>query len=322
MNWTPNQQRAIEIVGRDVLVSAGAGSGKTAVLSERCAHLVAGVRPVCPVDRLLVVTFTEAAADEMRLRIRRALRARLDQRNVDRNWIAWQLALLDVAPISTLHAFCRRTLARFFTAAGVDPGFSVLDGHESAILREETAKALFEELSTGDGALGSALDELCHLYGGGSHERIRALVLSLNHFLESTPDPDLWIANVRRRFEAVTPASLSDDWRGERRSLLRDHLDRLSDAAGRIAHDFAGEPGAHPWVQYAADCLEEFTDWRRALVDGIQPDALDALCSDIRDYAVPRAPASTKKVQQLPAAELAAFDAARDAVGRFREELK
>src|SRR5438105_11875618 len=132
MTWTPAQRKAITTIGCDVLVSAGAGSGKTAVLSERCAHLVAEAQPRCRVDRLLVVTFTEAAAAEMRGRIERALRKRLDVGSADR-WLAEQLALVDMAAISTLHAFCRRTLARHFAAAGIDPAFTVLDAHEAAL---------------------------------------------------------------------------------------------------------------------------------------------------------------------------------------------
>ena len=82
-NWTPEQRRGIETAGRSLLVSAAAGSGKTAVLAARCVHLVTDARPHCDIDRLLVVTFTEAAAAEMKSRIERVLRERRDARPND-----------------------------------------------------------------------------------------------------------------------------------------------------------------------------------------------------------------------------------------------
>src|SRR6476660_5845550 len=83
--WTPQQLAGIETVGRNLLISAAAGSGKTAVLAERCAHLVCDAHAPhrCEVDQLLVVTFTNAAANEMRTRIGRALRQRLSRRDND-----------------------------------------------------------------------------------------------------------------------------------------------------------------------------------------------------------------------------------------------
>src|SRR5215207_10912376 len=93
--WTPEQELAIKTTGHGLLVSAAAGSGKTAVLAERCAHLVCDAKEPCEVDELLVVTFTDAAAAEMRSRIGRALRAKARAAPSDR--LTQQLALLDRA---------------------------------------------------------------------------------------------------------------------------------------------------------------------------------------------------------------------------------
>src|SRR4051812_16429400 len=97
--WTDEQWAAIATTGRSLLVSAAAGSGKTAVLAERCAYLVCDASPPCDVDELLVVTFTEAAAAEMKARIEKALRdraAKSRNRRLDQ-----QLALIDRANVST-----------------------------------------------------------------------------------------------------------------------------------------------------------------------------------------------------------------------------
>src|SRR5579875_528100 len=120
--WTAAQQRGISEVGKSVLVSAAAGSGKTSVLAERCAHLVCDGPNRCNIDELLVVTFTEAAAAEMKGRIASALAQRAAATPNDPH-ILHQLALVDAAQVGTLHGFCNRLLKQYFHRLGVDPGF-------------------------------------------------------------------------------------------------------------------------------------------------------------------------------------------------------
>ena len=125
------QREAIECCDRSVIVSAAAGSGKTAVIAERCAYLVCDAPGPfrCDVDQLLVVTFTKAAATEMRSRVRRSVVRRLSSTKDERR-LRQQLALLDAAQISTIHAFCQYLLRRHFNEAGVDPAAVVLSGEE------------------------------------------------------------------------------------------------------------------------------------------------------------------------------------------------
>ena len=106
-SFTDVQQQAIETIDRSVLVSAAAGSGKTAVLAQRCAYIVCDAPAVhrCQVDELLVLTFTDAAAAEMRSRVVDAIRDRLEDQPDNRR-LREQLALIDAARISTVHAFC------------------------------------------------------------------------------------------------------------------------------------------------------------------------------------------------------------------------
>src|SRR5438552_5447267 len=123
IKWTDAQWAGISTTGLGLLVSAAAGSGKTAVLAERCAHLVCDAKPPCDVDQLLVVTFTEAAAAEMKGRIETVLRERLGRREDDPRLVK-QLALVERAQVSTLHGFCSRVLRQNFHLLGLDPGFS------------------------------------------------------------------------------------------------------------------------------------------------------------------------------------------------------
>src|SRR6266446_1279892 len=119
ITWTPQQRAGIQTTSHSLLVSAAAGSGNTAVLAARCAHLVCAATPPCDVDQLLVVTFTEAAAAEMKHRIETVLRERLAGRaDEDDPRLVRQLALVERAQVSTLHGFCSRLLRQNFHLLG------------------------------------------------------------------------------------------------------------------------------------------------------------------------------------------------------------
>ena len=134
-NWTPAQRAAIEDRGGGLLVSAAAGSGKTAVLTERAVRLIADpVRPV-DADRLLIVTFTNAAAAELRARIGESL-LRLSQADPANGWLRRQRMLLQRAPICTIDAFCLDLLRRHFEALDIPPDFAPADAGSVQALRE------------------------------------------------------------------------------------------------------------------------------------------------------------------------------------------
>ena len=130
--WTEEQLRAIEARGENILLSAAAGSGKTTVLVERVLRLI--MEDGADVDRMLVVTFTRAAASDMRSKLSRQLNARAAEGDAR---CREQLLKLDRASISTLHAFCADFLRTHFEAAGVDPAFRILDDAVNARLRDE-----------------------------------------------------------------------------------------------------------------------------------------------------------------------------------------
>src|SRR4051794_34670762 len=163
--WTPEQWLGITTVGHSLLVSAAAGSGKTAMLAERCAYLVCDApEPYrCDVDELLVVTFTEAAATEMKSRITKALRARAARDPNGR--AAQQLKLVDAAQVSTLHSFCSRVLRQHFHRVGLDPGFTLLDPEEAKLLRTEVPRELFEHRYELDDS--GAFQRFVDAYGDG-----------------------------------------------------------------------------------------------------------------------------------------------------------
>ncbi|HRZ56673.1 MAG TPA: UvrD-helicase domain-containing protein, partial [Candidatus Paceibacterota bacterium] len=165
---TSDQQRAIEAVG-DVLVVAGAGTGKTSTLVERCVRRILDPEARVSLDAVLLVTFTEAAASEMRRRIRQRLEQALEGAPEDR-WIAEQLALVDSARISTLHSFCLHLVRDHFQELGLDPEFTVLDEAQRAVLVDDVLTRVFEGHYAGTDEADRAVQELVFVYGGASDE--------------------------------------------------------------------------------------------------------------------------------------------------------
>ena len=122
MKYTKEQQKVIDIRNKNIIVSAAAGSGKTAVLTERIASKICDEHNPASVDRMLIVTFTNAAAGEMRDRIGKRLREKLAE-NPDNSHIRRQIAILHTAQITTIDSFCLYILKNHFEEIGVDPAF-------------------------------------------------------------------------------------------------------------------------------------------------------------------------------------------------------
>ena len=217
---TPDQRRGVETTGVSLLMSAAAGSGKTRVLAERCAYLVcdAPLDVRCRVTELLVVTFTEAAAAEMRDRIDRALEARSAGRVDPR--LEEQRALLEQAQISTLHSFCAQLLREHFHRVGLDPAFTVIDEHEAMLLRLEVGRELVRGHYAAD--TDGTYQRLLDAYFDGSDERLLREVLRVHDLLGSLLDPGKWVADAKGRIDEATVAGadLSKTELGKRLTYL------------------------------------------------------------------------------------------------------
>jgi ATP-dependent helicase/nuclease subunit A len=201
---TPSQQRAVAARG-NVLVMAGAGTGKTHTLVGRCLDCI--VREGASLDEILVVTFTEAAATDMRQRLRRALE-KMSQENPGDAFCAEQLALFDAAHIGTLHSFCLKLIREHFHHLGLDPQFAVLDEAEARQLAAETLDGQFEAHYENKGTFSPAVRDLIKIYGNGRDEKIRALVLRLHNYAQTRPDAEDWLKSQVEKFSAGEPA----DW--------------------------------------------------------------------------------------------------------------
>ncbi|HJA35423.1 MAG TPA: helicase-exonuclease AddAB subunit AddA [Firmicutes bacterium] len=190
VTFTPQQQNAIDSRGGALIVSAAAGSGKTAVLVERVIRRITDPQDPVDIDGLLIVTFTNAAAAEMRERIADRLLAQLAEEPGSRR-LRRQLALLGGARIQTVHAFCLDLVRQNFTQCGVNPGFRLLDTAESQLLKEQAMEEMLEEqYADQDPDFLAALDNFAEERGD---RKLQQVVMELYEGLRSHVDPAGWL---------------------------------------------------------------------------------------------------------------------------------
>lgn len=196
--WTEEQKKAIVTRGTNILVAAAAGSGKTYVLVQRILRRIADEENPVDVDRLLVVTFTKAAASEMKGRIRAALEQELMKRPYSVH-LRRQLLLLARASISTLHSFCMEVIKRHIHQLDLDPAFRVADELEVKLLQQDVLDALFEE------RYGSGDQDFYQLVDWFSNDRsdvgLQRLVLRLYEFAQSNPLPNHWLEEMSAMYD-------------------------------------------------------------------------------------------------------------------------
>ncbi|MEG2870989.1 MAG: UvrD-helicase domain-containing protein, partial [Clostridium sp.] len=135
-NWTKEQKQVIESHDRNLLVSAAAGSGKTAVLVERIIRMISNREHPADIDRLLVMTFTKAAASEMRERIQMAIEKKLEEHPEDAH-LQQQAVMVQYAQITTIDSFCLHILREYFDCLDIDPAFRVADEGEMLLLKSD-----------------------------------------------------------------------------------------------------------------------------------------------------------------------------------------
>jgi ATP-dependent helicase/nuclease subunit A len=219
---THSQAEAVRARG-NVLVVAGAGTGKTRTLVERCLHCLLHERPGLSLDEILVVTFTEAAAAEIRQRIRQRLEQQVEA-SPNNARFAEQLALFETAHIGTLHSFCLDLIREHFYLLNVDPQLAVLAEGEARLLAEETLDRIFERHYAGGNPISSQAQQLIQSHGRGWDKPIRALILRLHRYAQSLAQPGTWLNAQAAMFADPqrTPwadwlftefPSISADWR-------------------------------------------------------------------------------------------------------------
>ncbi len=280
IKWTEQQRRAIRQRGSDVLVTASAGTGKTAVLSGRCVDIVSD-RSICPdVLSMLVLTFTEAAAEQMRSRIAEQLREAFAKSGAPH--LRYQLILLQGADISTIHSFCKRLITEYFYKLGLDPTFRVIDGDEQKLLKAEVLERCID-WAWQQSNLRGALGQLLRRRDLRAAEGFAAKIITLSDFLDSVTLRRKWYERATLLAEAVNPLTtkLGEKQKEIVADKLRHILEQVRHAQKLYENENTGGNWSGKWeesfVKPVAKCIEllEAGDW-------------DRCAEKIRDFEKPR----------------------------------
>lgn len=225
MKWTPEQQKVIDLRNRNILVSAAAGSGKTAVLVERIITMISeGPDPV-DIDRLLIVTFTNAAAAEMRERIGKAIEEKI-KLMPENTHLQKQITLIHSAQITTIHSFCLNVIRNYFNTIHLDPSFRIGDEAELTLLKSDVLEDLLEQYY--EEGKEEFLDFTQNFASGKTDTGIEELVLKLYSFSMSYPWPEDWIEEKRQAFAITSLAQMEQtEWMKSLISNIRTIMDDM-----------------------------------------------------------------------------------------------
>lgn len=234
MKWTEKQQQVIDTRNRNLLVSAAAGSGKTAVLVERIIQMISGGEHPLDLDQLLVMTFTNAAAAEMRERIAAAIEKKLMEQPENRH-LQVQAALVPHAQITTIDSFCLNLIRNHFNKLDIDPGFRIGDEGELLLLRTDVMEELLEEYYQKDDP---EFEQFVETYATGRTDAgIEDYIMQVYRFAQSNPFPDQWIKKCREEIRETRDGSLEEtSWM---RFLMEDARQQLTELEEQLRSAYA-----------------------------------------------------------------------------------
>ena len=213
VTWTREQEQVINTRDRDILVSAAAGSGKTAVLVARILALITDADHPVDIDRLLVVTFTRAAAGEMRDRISSAIEERL-QSDPENEHLQRQSVLLHNAKISTIHGFCTYVIQNYFFRTDLDPAYRIAEEGELKEVRGTAVKELLEEEYQNAAPEFLAFTET--FAPGKNDQKLEEIIQRVSDYAMANPDPQAWLDACTNAVSAQTEEQLLEtDWMQE-----------------------------------------------------------------------------------------------------------
>lgn len=230
MAFTKEQQEAIEYRDKNLLVAAAAGSGKTSVLVERIIRRI--LVDNIDVDKLLIVTFTKAAAGEMRERIYSSIQAKL-QENINTTRLLEQQALLSKSYITTIDSFCQNVIRSNFIESGIDSSYRVADESEMLLIKEEVIDEVLEKWYEKKDPF---FYNLVETYGSSkTDENLKKIILDIHSFVQSFPWPASWLNEQRSR---LNPKKYKDfgetQWGRDALSYLTVTLEGILNEAKRI----------------------------------------------------------------------------------------
>ena len=221
VSWTEEQEKVIRLHKRNILVSAAAGSGKTAVLVERIIRMLIDENQPIDVDRLLVVTFTEAAAAEMKERIRNAIEKELEL-HPENEHLKQQATLIHTAQITTIHSFCLSVIRDHFSAIDLDPGFRIAEEGELKLLKRDVLNELLEEkYKTAEARFLQFVDSYA---AGKTDKKIEEMILSVYEYVRSYPDETAYLERCVKSYQPKTSEELQSS---PYMIYLRENLEKI-----------------------------------------------------------------------------------------------
>lgn len=269
VNWTKEQQEAIDRKGSNILVAAAAGSGKTAVLVERIIQKLLDTEDPLDIDEILVATFTNAAAEEMRNRIAQRLEKAIAQAPTSYH-LKKQLSLLQKASISTLHAFCTSVVRQYAYMIDVDPTFRIADEMEIDLIKQEVIEDLFEASYGREEAEVERFYQVVDMFSTDrSDVAVEQLVLTLYTFAMQNPWPEKWLHDISEQYHV--PKDVKEDslhWlqvlKDEVEQLLKSYIEEANKAL-EIAWE---SDGPYEYIDQLTDdiaifkaALEKTSNW-------------------------------------------------------------
>ncbi len=239
-HFTDKQWQAVYDGGSNLLISASAGSGKTTVLVER---VIQKIKSGINIDELLIVTYTEAAAKEMKQRIQSAVQTAINE-EIDsdkRQHLIHQLTLLPTSSISTLHAFCLTVIRKYYYLIHIDPVFRLLtDETEITLLKEDVWDEVREEL------YGKNKERFYQLTENFSNDRnddgLTNLIFSLCNFAKSNTDPNEWLDNLPKIYDVESTISESKLYQELMKPSLLKEINQIKERVSNLMNQLKGEP--------------------------------------------------------------------------------
>jgi len=295
-NWTNEQREAIELRDRNLLVAAAAGSGKTAVLVERIIQIV--IKDKIDIDQLLVVTFTQAAAAEMRERISRAIHEELDQSDEhNQEHLRRQLSLLNRASISTLHAFCTEVIKDYFHLIDIDPRFRIADNTEALIIKSECMEEMLEEQYQ------KASPEflmLVEMFGGNRDDTpLSDLLLKIYDFIQSQPEPLEWLNNKAHDYNMTREEFENSSWLKTIKQNIKTRLIAAEDLFTRSLQESLLPNGPAAYIEALQDDNIKINQLLEALDGGNFDDFYNLMYSIDFKRLKPATPEHKEKAEEI-----------------------
>ncbi len=272
INWTEQQKLAITQRDSDILVTASAGTGKTAVLSGRCVGIVSD-KFACPdVLSMLVLTFTNAAAEQMRSRIAEQLQDAIDQAKdpTIQKHLRQQLMLLHGADIGTIHSFCKKLITQHFYRLGIDPTFSVIEADEQRLLKAQSLEQTIDWAWEQPG-LAQAFSQLLELRDLRTDEGFLSRIIDISDYLDGVVGRQNWYERAAKLAETLNP--FATELGDKQKQIITGKMRRILGCIHFAQSVYRGENAKGGWANsweikltgYIAKCikLSESGDWSK-----------------------------------------------------------